>query len=131
MNKITRMTPKGAALIMADHYDSQDEAKDDRKKRLLKALEKLYQYESLDLEPEEIYDLLQATAAIQSRLNSVVTWKSPYFDKAYISKLLYVKIGRDIKTGKIKVSAELQHDKQSVVTADIKHIKELKDISLE
>lgn len=131
MNKITRMTPKGAALIMADHYDSQDEAKADRKKRLIKAIEKLYQYESLDLEPEEIYDLLQATAAIQSRLNSVVTWKYPHFDKAYISKLLYVRIGRDIKTGKIKVSAELQHDKQSVVTADIKHIKELKDISLE
>ena len=131
VNKITRMTPKGAALIMADHYDSQDEAKDDRKKRLLKALEKLYQYESLDLEPEEIYDLLQLTATIRSKLNSIVTWQSPHKDKNYISKLVAVKISRDIKTGKIRVSAELQHDKQSVVTADINHIKELKDISLE
>ena len=125
------MTPKGAALVMAERYADQDEAKEDRKARLIKALEKLYQYESLDLEPEEIYDLLQATAAIQSRLNSVVTWKSPHFDKAYISKLNAVKIWRDIKTDKLRVSAELQHDKQSVVTADIKHIKELKDISLE
>ena len=131
MNRITRMTPKGAALVMAERYADQDEAKEDRKARLIKALEKLYQYESLDLEPEEIYDLLQATAAIQSRLNSVVTWKSPHFDKAYISKLNAVKIWRDIKTDKLRVSAELQHDKQSVVTADIKHIKELKDISLE
>jgi hypothetical protein len=98
---------------------------------LLKALEKLYQYESLDLEPEEIYDLLQLTATIRSKLNSIVTWQSPHKDKNYISKLVAVKISRDIKTGKIRVSAELQHDKQSVVTADIKHIKELKDISLE
>lgn len=131
VNKITRMTPKGAALIMADHYDSQDEAKDDRKKRLLKALEKLYQYESLDLEPEEIYDLLQLTATIRSKLNSIVTWQSPHKDKNYISKLVAVKISRDIKTGKIRVSAELQQDKQSIVIADIKHIKELQDTKIE
>ena len=131
MIKLTKMTDKGVALILPEFYENQDEAKEDRKTRLIKALEKLYLYETLELEPEEIYDLLQATATIRSRLNSVVTWASPHKDKEYISKLLYVKIGRDIKTGKIKVSAELQHDKQSVVTADIKHIKELKDISLE
>ena len=131
MNKITRMTPKGAALIMEDHYDSQEEAKADLSAKCKKAFEKLYQYESLDLEPEEIYDLLQLTATIRSKLNSIVTWQSPHKDKNYISKLVAVKISRDIKTGKIRVSAELQHDKQSVVTADIKHIKELQDTKIE
>ena len=54
MNKITRMTPKGAALIMAEHYDSPEQAKADVSARCRQAFEKLYQYESLDLEPEEI-----------------------------------------------------------------------------
>lgn len=125
------MTPKGAALIMADHYDSQDEAKADRKKRLIKAIEKLYQYESLDLEPEEIYDLLQAIKAIQSRLNSVVTWKSPHFDKAYISKLNAVKIWRDIKTDKLRASAEILDETGHIIVADIKHIKELVNTKFE
>lgn len=131
MNKITRMTPKGAALIMAEHYESQEEAKADLSARCKKAFEKLYHYESLGLEPEELYSLLQLTATIRNKLNSVVTWKSPHKDKEYISKLIAVKISRDIKTGRLRVSAELQQDKQCVVLADIKHIKELKDTKFE
>ncbi len=125
------MTDKGAALIMAEHYESQEEAKADLSARCKKAFEKLYHYESLGLEPEELYGILQLTATIRSRLNSVVTWASPHKDQECISKLLYVKIGRDIKTGKIRVSAELQHGNNSVVIADIKHIKELKEIKFE
>jgi hypothetical protein len=125
------MTDKGAALVMADGYEDQAAAKADLSARCRKAFEKLYLYESLDLEPEEIYDLLQLTATIRSRLNSVVTWCSPHKDKEFISKLIGVKISRDIKTGRIRVSAELQQDKQCVVFADIKHIKELKDTKFE
>lgn len=131
MIRLTKKTSKGYALVMADHYETQDEAKADLSSRCKKAFEKLYLYESLDLEPEEIYDLLQLTATIRSRLNSVVTWCSPHKDKEFISKLIGVKISRDIKTGRIRVSAELQQDKQCVVFADIKHIKELKDTKFE
>ena len=66
MNKITRMTAKGAALIMADSYESQVEAKKDLGVRFRKALEKLYHYESLGLEPEELHGILQLTATIRS-----------------------------------------------------------------
>lgn len=131
MNKLTKKTTKGVGLVMADSYADAEEQKADVKVRIRKAIEKLYLYETLELEPEEIYDLLQLTATIRSRLNSVVTWASPYKDQECISKLLYVKIGRDIKTGKIRVSAELQHGQNSVVVADIKHIKELKEIKFE
>lgn len=131
MNKLTKKTSKGVGLVMADSYADAEEQKADVKVRIRKAIEKLYLYEMLELEPEEIYDLLQLTATIRSRLNSVVTWASPHKDQECISKLLYVKIGRDIKTGKIRVSAELQHGQNSVVVADIKHIKELKEIKFE
>ncbi len=132
MNKLTKMTTKGAALVMADHYETQDEAKADLSARCRKAFEKLYQYESLDLEPEEIYDLLQLTATIRSRLNSLVTWKSPHKDTAYKTTLGAVEISRDIKTGKIRVSAKLLMGKHnSVVYADIKHIQELADTKIE
>lgn len=131
MNKLTKKTSKGVGLVMADSYADAEEQKADVKVRIRKAIEKLYLYETLELEPEEIYDLVQLTATIRSRLNSVVTWASPYKDQECISKLLYVKIGRDIKTGKIRVSAELQHGQNSVVVADIKHIKELKEIKFE
>lgn len=132
MNKITRMTPKGAALIMAEHYDSPEEAKSDLSERCKKAFDKLYRYESLDLEPEEIYDLLQSTATIRSRLNSLVTWKSPHKETAYKATLGAVEISRDIKTGKIRVSSKLLMGKHnSVVYADIKHIQELADTKIE
>lgn len=132
MNKLTRKTDKGIALVTADFYENQDEAKADRKERLIKALEKLYLYETLELEPEEIYDLLQSTATIRSKLNKMVTWKSPHKDEAYNARLNAVKISRDEKTGNLRISAELLIGKQrTVVLADIKHIQELSDTKLE
>ncbi len=132
MNKITRMTAKGAALIMADSYESQVEAKKDLGVRFRKALEKLYHYESLGLEPEELHGILQLTATIRSGLNSSVTWKSPHKDKAYKATLDAVEISRDIKTGKLRVSAKLLMGKQkTVVYADIKYILELANTKLE
>ena len=132
MIKLTKMTDKGVALILPEFYENQDEAKEDRKARLIKALEKLYLYETLELEPEEIYDLLQSTAVIRSRLNKTVTWKSPHKDKAYKATLDAVEISRDIKTGKLRVSAKVLMGKQrTVVYADIKHILELVNTKLE
>lgn len=132
MNRITRMTPKGAALIMAEQYDSPEEAKADVSARCRKAFERLYEYENLELEPEEISDLLQLTATIRSGLNGSVTWKSPHKDKAYKATLDAVEISRDIKTGKLRVSAKLLMGKQrTVVYADIKHILELVNTKLE
>jgi hypothetical protein len=131
MKKLTRMTDKGAALVMADGYEDQAAAKADLKARFREALNKLYQYESLGLEPEELYSILQLTATIRTKLNRVVTWKSPRKDKAYISKLNAVKIFRDIKTEQVKVSAELIDDKGNIVYGDIGHIEELKDIKFE
>lgn len=132
MNKITRMTAKGAALIMADSYESQVEAKKDLGVRFRKALEKLYQYETLGLEPEEIYDLLQLTATVRSWLNCPVTWKSPHKDEAYKALLDAAEISRDVKTGKIRVSVKLLIGKQhSVIYADIKHILELANTKFE
>ena len=132
MNRLTKMTPKGAALVMADHYETQDEAKADLSARCRKAFERLYEYENLELEPEEISDLLQLTATIRSRLNGSVMWKSPRKDKAYKATLDAVEISRDIKTGKLRVSAKLLMGKQkTVVYADIKHILELVNTKLE
>lgn len=131
MKKLTRMTDKGAALVMADGYENQAAAKADLKARFRGALNKLYQYESLGLEPEELYSILQLTATIRTKLNRVVTWKSPRKDKAYISKLNAVKIFRDIKTEQVKVSAELIDDKGNIVYGDIGHIEELKDVKFE
>lgn len=132
MTKLTKMTDKGVALILPEFYENQDEAKEDRKARLIKALEKLYLYETLELEPEEIYDLLQSTAAIRSRLNKTVTWKSPHKDKAYKAKLGAVKIARDDQTGRLRLSAELLIGKQrNIILADIKHIQELANTKIE
>ena len=131
MKKLTRMTDKGAALVMADGYEDQAAAKADLKARFREALNKLYQYESLGLEPQELYSILQLTATIRTKLNRVVTWKSPRKDKAYISKLNGVKIFRDIKTEQVKVSAELIDDKGNIVYGDIGHIEELKDVKFE
>lgn len=126
------MTPKGAALILAEHYDSSEEAKADLSGRCKKAFEKLYHYESLGLEPEELYGILQLTATVRSGLNSSVTWKSPHKDEAYKATLDAVEISRDIKTGKLRVSAKLLMGKQrNVVYADIKHILELVNTKLE
>ena len=131
MKKLTKMTPKGAALVMADHYETQDEAKADLSARCKKAFEKLYHYESLGLEPEELYGLLQLTATVRNKLNRVVTWKNPRKEKAYISKLHAVKIFRDIKTDQVRVSAELIDEKGNLVCAEIGHIEELKDVKFE
>ena len=126
--RITRMTPKGAALIMADNYENQADAKDDLKVRFRKALEKLYAYEELGLEPDEIADLLQANEAIRSKLNTVVTWESPMQSKSYISKLNAVEFSRDLKTDKLRLSAKLVDDKGYVVYVELKHVKEMKDL---
>lgn len=132
MNRLTKMTSKGAALVMADHYETQDEAKADLSARCRKAFERLYEYENLELSPEEISDLLQLTATIRSGLNSSVTWKSPHKDKAYKATLDAVEISRDVKTDKLRVSAKLLMGKQkTVVYADIKHILELVNTKLE
>lgn len=132
MIKLTKMTDKGVALILPEFYENQDEAKEDRKARLIKALEKLYLYETLELEPEEIYDLLQSTAVIRSRLNKTVTWKSPHKDKTYKAKLGAMKIARDEKTGRLRLSAELLIGKQrNMILADIKHIQELANTKIE
>ncbi len=128
MNRLTKMTDKGAALVMAEHYETQDEAKADLSARCRKAFEKLYQYESLELEPEEIYSLLQLTASIRIWFNKPVTWKSPHKDKAYKATLGAVEISRDRKTDNIRVSAKLLIGRNSnVIYADIKHIQELAD----
>lgn len=131
MNKLTKMTPKGAALVMADHYETQDEAKADLSARCKKAFEKLFQYESLGLEPEELYSILQLTATVRNKLNRVVTWNNPRKEKAYISKLHAVKIFRDIKTDQVRVSAELMDENGNLVCGEIGHIEELKDVKFE
>lgn len=131
MKKLTRMTDKGAALVMADGYEDQAAAKADLKVRFREALNKLYQYESLGLEPEELYSLLQLTATVRNKLNRVVTWNNPRKEKAYISKLHAVKIFRDMKTDQIRVSAELMDEKGNLVCGEIGHIEELKDIKFE
>ena len=125
------MTPKGAALIMEEHYDSPEEAKADLSARCKKAFEKLYHYESLGLEPEELYGILQLTATVRNKLNRVVTWNNPRKEKAYISKLHAVKIFRDIKTNQVRVSAELMDEKGNLVCGEIGHIEELKDVKFE
>lgn len=131
MTKLTKKTSKGVALVMADFYADPDEQKADVKVRIRKALEKLYLYETLELEPEEIYDLLQSTAIIRKHLNKLVSWKSPHKDNAYISQLAAVKISRDDKTGKLRLSAELKDPKGNMIIGDINHIEELKGTSLE
>ena len=131
MNKLTKMTPKGAALVMADHYETQDEAKADLSARCKKAFEKLYHYESLGLEPEELYGLLQLTATVRNKLNTVVTSRNPRKDYAYKAKLGAVKLWRDEKAGQIKVSVELLDNKGNVVVDDIRHIDELKNAKFE
>lgn len=122
------MTPKGAALIMADNYENQADAKDDLKVRFRKALEKLYAYEELGLEPDEIADLLQANEAIRSKLNTVVTWESPMKNMSYISKLNAVEFSRDLKTDKMRLSAKLVDEKGYIVYVELKHVKEMKDL---
>lgn len=131
MNKITRMTDKGAALIVAEHYDSPEEAREDRKVRVRKAIDKLYQYETLGLEPEELLSLLQLTATIRNKLNTAVTSRNPRKDYAYKAKLGAVKLWRDEKAGQIKVSVELLDDKGNIVVDDIRHIDELKNAKFE
>lgn len=128
MNRITRMTEKGAALIMAESYESQADAKKDVNVRFRRALEKLYAYEELGLDPDEIADLLKASKTIRSRLNTEITWRSPQKEKPYKAQLGAVEISRDPKTDKLHLSAKLIFSNQRhVVYADINHIDELKN----
>lgn len=132
MKRITRMTEKGAALIMGENYEDQAAAKSDLMVRFRKALNRLYEYEELGLEPEEITDLLKSSEIIRSRLNTMVTWKSPRKDKSYRLELATVRISRDKKTDKLHMQAELldPQGQSCLIIAAVRDIQELKNAKI-
>ena len=132
MKRITRMTEKGAALIMGENYEDQAAAKRDLMVRFRKALDRLYEYEELGLEPEEITDLLKSSEIIRSRLNTMVTWKSPRKDKSYRLELATVRISRDKKTDKLHMQAELldPQGQSCLIIAAVRDIQELKNAKI-
>ncbi len=60
MDRLTIMTPNGAALKMEDTYPNENVARADLMRKYLIAVERLAAYEDTGLTPEEVAELAQA-----------------------------------------------------------------------
>lgn len=75
MERLTIKTPKGAALKMAEAYDSQDSARQDLIERYHVAVNRLAAYEDTGLEPEEILTA-KGMAEVACALNLLKEYQS-------------------------------------------------------
>lgn len=73
MERLTIKTPKGAALKMADAYDSQDSARQDLMERYRVAVDRLAAYEDTGLDPEEIFGL--CSMGRRSKMAKMLRWE--------------------------------------------------------
>ena len=75
MERLTIKTEKGAALKMADNYESESEVKQDLMKRYLVAVNRLAAYEDTGLEPEEVLTAKE-NAEVACALNLLKEYQS-------------------------------------------------------